>query len=65
MQALKNYLEKKRKKKLTQAGFADLVDVEAATVSRWLAGKRKPRPAEALKIVAVTKGKVTLQDIYR
>ena len=42
VQTLKEYLEK-RKKRLLQYLFAKQLNVQPATVSRWLAGKRRPR----------------------
>lgn len=36
----------------------------AMNVCRYVQGTRKPRPLIAAKIVAVTKNRVTLKDIY-
>jgi transcriptional regulator with XRE-family HTH domain len=58
---LYDYLLKNR---IEQKDFAKRIDVAASTLSRWLSGDRTPRGAQALKIVAATKGKVTLADIY-
>ena len=58
---LYDYLLKNR---IEQKDFAKRIDVAASTLSRWLSGDRTPRGAQALKIVAETKGKVTLADIY-
>ncbi len=55
-------------KKLTYAAFAKLLGMTstaaAMNVCRYVKGTRKPRPAVANKMVEVTKGRVTLNDIY-
>lgn len=55
-------------KKLTYAAFAKHLGMTstaaAMNVCRYVKGTRKPRPAVANKIVAATKGRVTLKDIY-
>ncbi len=55
-------------KKLTYAAFAKLLGMTstaaAMNVCRYVKGTRKPRPGVANKMVAVTKGRVTLKDIY-
>ena len=50
---LYDYLLKNR---IEQKDFAKRIDVAASTLSRWLSGDRTPRGAQALKIVAATKG---------
>ena len=55
-------------KKLSFAEFARMLGMEstsaALNVSRYANGKRRPRPAIADKIVAVTKGRVKHKDLY-
>ncbi len=57
-----------KQKNLTYAAFAYLLGMTstaaAMNVCRYVKGTRKPRPAVAAKIVAVTKGRVTLNDLY-
>jgi hypothetical protein len=53
-------------KKLTYAAFAQMLGTPNAkmNVCRYALGQRHPRPHVAAKIVEVTKGRVTLKDIY-
>jgi DNA-binding transcriptional regulator YdaS (Cro superfamily) len=53
-----------KKHNLSRAAFAKKAGVIDKAVSHWITGERKPKPATALKIERVTKGEVTLQDIY-
>jgi DNA-binding transcriptional regulator YdaS (Cro superfamily) len=55
-------------KGLTYGAFARLLGMNSTSASmnvcRYVSGKRKPRPRVAAKIVEVTKGHVTLKDLY-
>jgi DNA-binding transcriptional regulator YdaS (Cro superfamily) len=55
------YLEKHS---ITRAKFAKKVGVIEKAVGHWITGARDPKPDTAVKIERVTKGEVTLQDIY-
>ena len=62
---LASYLEEKN---LTYAAFARMLGMTstaaAMNICRYVKGTRKPRPAVANKMVEITKGRVTLKDIY-
>lgn len=59
---LKDFMEAKH---LTAADFARLLgDVTGEAVRLWATGRRMPEPLIAEKIVEVTKGKVTVQDLH-
>lgn len=59
---LKNWM---KSKDLTGAGFAEMLDVSPAAVSRWLGGSRIPCMAQMQAIEELTKGKVRAQDWYK
>jgi transcriptional regulator with XRE-family HTH domain len=59
---LKNWIDSK---KLTGAGFAEMLGVSPAAVSRWLGGSRIPCMAQMQAIEELTKGKVKAQDWYK
>jgi hypothetical protein len=44
--------------------FADSVPVTTAAVYHWMNGTRHPRREQANRIVKLTGGDVTLEDIY-
>ena len=62
---LANYLTKNN---ISYAEFARMLGMDSSSaamnVSRYANGKRRPRPAIADKIVAVTKGRVKHKDLY-
>ena len=62
---LADYLEEKE---LTYAVFAQMLGMTSSAASmnicRYINGTRRPRPTVANKIVEVTKGRVTLKDLY-
>jgi predicted transcriptional regulator len=57
---LKTYLKSRR---LTIKEFAKLIKVSGPAVSNYICKKRKPRIHIAKKIIEVTNGKVTLEDL--
>jgi DNA-binding transcriptional regulator YdaS (Cro superfamily) len=60
-------MEKLRKyilKNSTVIKFADALGVERNSVYNWFSGRRTPKPSVARDIVKLTRGEVTLQDIY-
>ena len=59
---LKNWM---KSKDLTGAGFAEMLDVSPAAVSRWLGGSRIPCLDQMQAIEELTKGKVKAQDWYK
>lgn len=60
---LSDYLAKKD---LSYASFAKLIKVKGRmTVCRYANGMQYPRPEIARRIVAVTKGHVSLKDLYQ
>ena len=59
---LKNWM---KSKDLTGAGFAEMLNVSPAAVSRWLGGSRIPCMAQMQAIEELTKGKVKAQDWYK
>ena len=62
---LADYLKEKN---ISHAEFAHMLGMAstsaALNVSRYVHGKRRPRPVIADKIVAVTKGRVKHKDLY-
>jgi len=56
---LQLYIEKTN---LTKSQFAELANIKAPSLSRWLNGSRTPSPEMMLKIYKITKGKVTPND---
>lgn len=58
---LRTYLDKT---KTTTAAFARDIGVCRSAVYRWLNGSREPQPEQARRVVAATKGKVTMADQY-
>lgn len=61
MDALRAYFETKFP---NQAAAADYYGVTQGAIAHWVNGRRKPRPPIAMRIVADSKGRVKLQDIY-
>lgn len=55
----------RRKKKLTLEAFAEQVGATKGTVWKWENGKAIPRPAYMMKIVDLTRGKVSADAWYR
>lgn len=51
-----------KESKLTQVDFAARLGVKQSTVSRWLAGVRRPTLDLARKIEVVTRRKVCIED---
>ena len=49
---------------LTNNRVAEMLGVDKSTVSRIRRGVSAPMPDTAKAIVALTKGKVTMQDLY-
>jgi transcriptional regulator with XRE-family HTH domain len=47
---------------MTREAFAALIEVEAASVTRYANGDRIPRPAIMRRITKVTDGQVTAND---
>jgi len=48
---------------LTQVEFARLVGVSKSAITLYLNGDRVPRPAVAERIIKITKGRVTANDL--
>jgi transcriptional regulator with XRE-family HTH domain len=48
----------------TQTKFAKLVGASQADISRYVAGKRRPRADVLIKIYEVTGGRVTANDFF-
>lgn len=44
---------------------ADLFGVKARTVASWRRGERFPRPSQANRIIRLTDGAVSFDDIYK
>lgn len=53
------------RKNLTQRDFASIVGVSQPAVHAWINGKKHPAPWHARKIVEVTQGQVTFEDLYK
>lgn len=51
-----------KRKKLTQAAFADECEVNVATISRFFTGSRLPSVENTGKILGATDGKVSLDE---
>ena len=49
---------------ISGAELAESVGVEPSAISNYRSGIRKPRPEIAIRIVAATKGEVSLSDLY-
>jgi hypothetical protein len=49
---------------ISEARFAEMIGVSQAAVNRYIAGKRRPRRAVVLRIMAATQGAVTANDLY-
>lgn len=58
---LRSYLTKT---KTPTAAFARDIGVCRSAVYRWLDGSREPQPAQARRVVAATKGKVSFAEQY-
>jgi transcriptional regulator with XRE-family HTH domain len=58
---LKEWLEQKN---LNQYEFAELVQAKQPMISQIINGHRRPSPELALRIEAVTKGKVKMRDWF-
>ncbi len=52
-----------KKNSLTQSDFGKMIGKDQRTISEYCGGYAPPRDV-ALKIVQVTKGKVTLEDLW-
>jgi predicted transcriptional regulator len=59
---LENYIKDNG---LTYESFGKLIGVSDAAVSRYVKGKRKPKPSIMSKIIKITQGKVTANDFYK
>ena len=59
---LADYLS--RQPNMTHRDFAERLDVSQATVTRYAAGKRIPRPAHLVKIYQITGGLVAPNDFF-
>lgn len=57
---LKTYLDLKN---IKIQDFADIIGVDSSTISRYIHWHRKPGLDIANRIVKVTKGKVTIEDL--
>jgi transcriptional regulator with XRE-family HTH domain len=49
---------------ITRQEFADKVGITVQAISQYSLGKRRPLPDIALRIVAASKGQVSLSDLY-
>jgi len=49
--------------KVSQAHFGRLLGVKRATVSRWVTGRGLPTPELAFKVVRVTDGEITFEQM--
>ena len=58
---LREYLETTN---TTMAAFGKKIGRAQSIVSRLCAKKHRPDPSSAIRIVAATKGRVTLNDLY-
>lgn len=58
---LKSYIEHK---KMSIQDLATKLDRPHETVRHWIHGSRLPRRKAAQEIITLTKGKVSLNDIY-
>lgn len=58
---LQTYIEKAS---ITQEQFAASLGVTQAAVSRWIQGKKLPRPEAMKRISEITSGEVTPNDFY-
>ena len=58
---LKDYLESRQ---LTYKEFAKMIGVHVTTISNYINFKRTPALWVALRIEEMTKGKVTVEDMY-
>jgi hypothetical protein len=54
-----------RSQGLQQQEFAKLIPVRPTAVCRWLSGERIPRPNQIRRIVEVTQGQITANDLLR
>lgn len=59
---LKEYIDSDRVK--NAAEFAQLVGVSSPALSLYISGDRTPRPAIAKRIIEVTGGLVSYEDLY-
>jgi DNA-binding XRE family transcriptional regulator len=59
---LKEYLEKKH---IIKKGFASELGVTEATLHNILSNRKKPSPKTAQKIVELTNGEVTFEDLFK
>lgn len=48
----------------SQSAFAEKCGVSQATVHKWLYGKNKPNTRTIIKIVAMTEGRVAIEDWF-
>ena len=59
---LKEYLEKNH---IIKKGFAKKVDVSEATIHNIISGRKKPSYKTAQRIVKLTNGEVTFEDLFK
>ncbi len=62
MQSVMQLSEYLIKHNVSRADFADKIGVTQASVSRYAAGERVPRPEHIIKIKEATRGKVKADD---
>ena len=48
-----------------QSALASILDVRPQTVSAWCRGVARPRIGLALKLITLSRGHLSLNDIYR
>lgn len=53
-----------RENDVTEDKLAKAISVSQGTVSKYLNGKRQPRPGKAKKICKFTNYEITLDDLY-
>ena len=59
---IKDYLASRQ---MSEAKFAQLIGVTRSAVNRWLGGSRKPSLELGARIVRLTDGAVTIEDMLR
>ena len=59
---LKEYLEKNY---LTKSGFAKKLGVTSSTIHNFIAGRSYPTAKLAQRIVKLTNGEVTFEDLFK
>lgn len=48
----------------TQAAAAEAFAVTQGTISHWMTGRRRPKPAKAQEIIRRSRGRVSFARIY-